>query len=260
MKRRNFMKAAAALSVAPVVSQALPLENKLSFSKDKEIYEWRIYTLAGNGDLLDAFLKDTLIPVYNRKNIRVGAFKLYKLQEEDKEQRHLLLIYPDITTYHQVKKTIWSDPDFRQNAQTFYDTTAPAPVYSNFESYLCEAFDKIPVLRKPEPERTLFELRIYHSPNEEANQRKVKMFNMGEIDVFDKVGINSVFYGEILAGPRMPALLYLTWYKDEETRNKAWKEFGSHPEWKRMAALPEYAYTATNNQSIFLSPLPYSQL
>jgi hypothetical protein len=58
----------------------------------------------------------------------------------------------------------------------------------------------------------------------------------------------------------MPALLYLTWYKDEETRNEAWKKFVSHPEWKRMSALPEYAHTATNNQSIFLSPTPYSQL
>lgn len=260
MKRRHFMKAAAALSVAPVISQALPLEDKQTFSGDKEIYEWRVYTLVGDGNVLDAFFEDTLIPVFNRNNVRVGAFELYKLQEEDKEQRCLLLIYPDIATYLNVKKAIWNDPNFRQKAQTFYDTTASNPVYSNFESYLCEAFDKIPVHRKPDPDRTLFEIRIYHSPNEEANRRKVQMFNKGEIDLFDQVGINSVFYGEILAGSRMPALLYLTWYKDEETRSKAWKQFGSHPDWKKMSALPEYAYTATNNQSILLSPLPYSQL
>ncbi|KAA6306689.1 hypothetical protein EZS27_036103, partial [termite gut metagenome] len=85
-------------------------------------------------------------------------------------------------------------------------------------------------------------------------------FNVDEINIFDKVGVNSVCYGEILSGPRMPALMYLTWYKDEVARAQAWEKFGAHPEWVRIKSLPEYAYTATNNQSIFLSPLPYSQL
>jgi hypothetical protein len=133
-------------------------------------------------------------------------------------------------------------------------------VYTGFESYLSEAFNKIPVHRKPDPSRTLFEIRIYQSPNEEANQRKVKMFNVDEIDIFDKVAINSVLYGEILTGPRQPALLYLTWYKDEATRGDAWKKFGDHPDWKRIRGMTEYANTATNNQSILLSPMPYSQL
>ena len=259
MQRRNFMKVAGALSVAPAVSMASSFENLALSSEMKEIYEWRIYTLTGDGSRLDTFLKDVLVPAYNRKNIKIGAFKPFKPEDSEK-QRHILFIYPDIKTYHEVKKTIWNDSAFRQQAQAFYDQTATNPVYSNFESYLSEAFDKIPVHRKPDSSRTLFEIRIYQSPNEEGNQRKVKMFNDGEIALFDKVGINSVFYGDILSGPRMPALLYLTWNKDEETRNEVWKQFGSHPEWKVMAADPQYANTATNNQSIFLAPLPYSQL
>jgi hypothetical protein len=264
MKRRNFIKKAGALSVAPVMGMASPLKSltspNASSSGAKEIYEWRIYSLSGDGDLLDSFFQDVLFPAYHRKKIKTGAFRLYKVKDGEKEQRHILFIYPDIKTYLQVKKTIWDDREFRQKAQAFYDTTAPVPVYSNFESYLSEAFDKIPVHRDPDPSRTLFEIRIYHSPNEEANQRKVKMFNKEEIDLFDNVTINSVLYGEILSGPRMPALLYLTWYKDENTRNEAWEKFRNHPNWKRMSALPEYAHTATDNQSIFLSPMLYSQL
>lgn len=260
MQRRNFIKAAGALSVAPLITTATSLENRTGSAETKEIYEWRIYTLAGESQLLDTFYKETLIPAYNRKNIKVGAFKPFRLKEGEPEQRHILFIYPDTDTYFRVKRTIWEDEIFRQQAQAFYDETAPNPVYSNFETYLSEAFDKIKIHRKPDPDRSLFELRIYHSPNEEANQRKVAMFNKDEIDVFDKVGINSVFYGDILAGPRMPALLYLTWYKDEGTRNAAWKQFGSHPDWKRISVLPEYAFTATNNQSILLAPLSYSQL
>ena len=210
--------------------------------------------------MLDSFLKDTLIPAYNRQKIKAGAFKQYKPKEGEKVQRHILFVYPDMDTYLTVKKIIWEDPVFRRESAEFYNITAPSPVYSNFETYLSEAFDKIPVHRTPDPSRTLFELRIYHSPNEEANQRKVTMFNKDEINLFDKVAINSVFYGDILAGPRMPALLYLTWYKDEKTRSEAWDTFRNHPDWKRISRLPEYANTATNNQSIFLSPMPYSQL
>lgn len=256
MKRRHFMKAAgslALLSSAKGFASSIP-----AISSQKEIYEWRIYKLTGDATLLDQFYKEVLVPAYNRKKIKIGAFAPYK--PEETVLRYYLFIYPDMETYHTLKNEIWEDQEFRNKAQAFYDKTAPSPIFSNFETYLCEAFDKIPVHRLPENNRTLFEIRLYWSPNEEANQRKIRMFNKDEIDLFDKVGINSVCYGNIFAGPRMPALMYLTWYKDEPTRAEAWKKFGSHPDWKKMKDLPEYAHTATNNQSIFLSPLPYSQL
>ena len=269
MKRRNFMKLAGALSVVSATGMASTLKKTESIAETsglskvsaaKEIYEWRIYTLKGDGGALDSFFENTLIPAYKRKSVKVGAFKLFNPKDGENQQRHVVFIYPDISTYLTVKKTIWDDKEFRQKAQPFYETTAPNPVYSNIESYLSEAFDKIPVHRNPDPTRTLLEIRIYKSPNEEANQRKVKMFNVDEIAIFDNVGVNSVLYGEILAGPRMPALLYLTWYKDEKTRGEAWGKFGEHPDWKRIRSLPEYANTATDNQSIFLSPMPYSQI
>lgn len=256
MKRRHFVKAAGALALFSSVKAHASVTS--TSAKEKEIYEWRVYTLTEEATTLDRFYEETLIPAYNRKNIKVAAFAPYKPGE--KVLRYFLFIYPDIETYYNVKNKIWEDQAFRNKAQAFYNETASSPVYSNFETYLCEAFDKIPVHRSPDPSRSLFEIRIYWSPNEEANQRKVNMFNVEEINLFDKVGINSVCYGEILAGPRMPALIYLTWYKDEPTRSEAWKKFVEHPEWNEMKDRPEYAHTATNNQSIFLSPLSYSQL
>ena len=260
MRRRHFMKLAGLLAAVPALKASNEVEEITgsTVAVEKEIYEWRIYTLVGEGTELDTFFKEVLIPAYNRKKIQVGAFVPYK--KEEKERRLLLFVYPDITTYYKVKREIWNDSTFRKAAQPFYDATAPNPVYSNFESFLCEAFDKVPQLHQPDKDRTLFELRTYHSPNEEANQRKVAMFNKDELAIFDKVGINPVCYGEILAGSRMPALMYLTWYKDEPTRNAAWAKFGAHPDWKRIMGLPEYAYTATNNQSLYLSPLDYSQI
>jgi len=226
-------------------------------SVKKQIYEWRIYTLTGDGASLDAFFKETLIPAYNRCKISVGTFSLYK--KEEKEQRYLLFVYPDLQTYYKVKQTIWNDKNFLKAARPFFEATAPNPVYSDYVTYLCEAFDKIPVMRMPDKSRTLFEFRLYHSPNEDANLRKIKMFNSEEIDLFDKVGVNSVCYGEILAGTQMPALIYLTCYKDEATRNSAWDAFGKHPDWERMRNDPQYKNTATNNTIKLLSPMPYSQ-
>ncbi|MDH6305466.1 hypothetical protein M2459_001919 [Parabacteroides sp. PF5-5] len=254
MKRRHFIKSAGLLATVPMANGMLPAATHVK----KEIYDWRIYTLTTNDDVLDTFYREVLIPAYNRKKIKVGAFKLY--EEKDLAQRFYLFVYPDITTYYNVKRTIWEDKTFRKAAQAFYDKSAVNPVYKEFESYLCEAFDKIPQLKMPDKDRGLFHLRHYWSPNEEANQRKVKMFNEAEMDVFDKVGIHPVCYGDVLAGPHMPALMYLTWYKDKATHDASWGAFGKHPGWLAIKDLPEYAHTATNNTNRILLPLDYSQI
>ncbi len=57
------------------------------------------------------------------------------------------------------------------------------------------------------------------------------------------------------AGGDVPHLV-----QDEPTRNAAWDKFRAHPDWQRIKNLPEYAYTATRNTSLLLSPLPYSQI
>ena len=168
MQRRHFMKLTGMLATLPAIKGIAATSEKTAPS-GKQLYEWRIYTLEGDADGLDDFFRDILIPAYNRKKIKAGAFVPYK--KEGKKRRLLLFIYPDITTYHRVKRTIWNDTEFRKAAQPYFDKTAPNPAYFNFESFLCEAFDKVPSLLMPDKSRTLFELRTYHSPNEEANQR-----------------------------------------------------------------------------------------
>jgi hypothetical protein len=256
MKHKVFIPAYLLLMMSTFIFNGCKCEEKKDCLK-KQIYEWRIYTLTGDGAVLDDFFKETLIPAYNRCKIPVGAFSLYG--QEEKEQRYLLFVYPDLQTYNEVRQAVWNDKDFLDAAGPFFETTAPNPVYSVYETYLCEAFDKMPEMRMPDKSRSLFEYRCYHSPNEDANLRKIKMFNAEEIDLFDKVGIHSVCYGEILAGTHMPALIYLTWHQDEATRTSAWDAFRDHPDWARMKNDPAYQYTATNNQVQLLSPMGYSQ-
>jgi hypothetical protein len=225
-----------------------------------EIYEWRLYTLAEGVDpaLLDDFFANALIPAYGKHGIEVGAFAPADTYPEfPAGARYLFMAWPDIETYRRVSRLVREDTDFLKAGAAYFDASAIEPAYTNFETYLCEAFAG--PLRRPSPERGLLELRIYRSPNVEANERKIKMFENGEIAVFDEVGVNVVCFGRTLAGSRMPSLAYLTWYKDAETRAEAWAKFGTHPEWRRMRDLPEYANTATDNTSRLLTPMPWSK-
>lgn len=257
MKRRNFIRlsALAGLLAGAKGVNALPVSgNKLK----KEIYEWRIYNMTGDASVQDTYFEKALIPALNKYKVKVGAFKLFK--EESAVKRFYLFVYPSIETYHQVQKKIWEDKTYLAASKTYFDQTASAPVYSHFDTYLCEAFDRLPVMLPAEKNSLLYELRIYKSPNEDANRRKVRMFNVEEIDLFHKKGIQSVCYGDILSGPEMPALMYLTWNKNQESRDAAWKAFGSSEEWNKMKVKPEYAYTATKVESVYLAPLAYSQI
>ncbi|MEO1100033.1 MAG: hypothetical protein AAFX57_20120, partial [Bacteroidota bacterium] len=65
-----------------------------------------------------------------------------------------------------------------------------------------------PQLMKRE-DAELFELRIYHSKNEDALRRKAKMFKDSEFVIFDEVGLPMVFFGYNIVGGEMPCLTYL---------------------------------------------------
>lgn len=227
-------------------------------TEGRQIYEWRIYTLAPEADTarLDTFFEGSLIPAYNRRQVEVGAFTR---ATENTVERVLFFAYPDIETFQRVSGEVRGDADFLASAAGYFDATAPDPVYTDLETYLCEAFDSLPRLRRPDADRGLVELRVYRSPNAEANERKIDMFQSGEFAIFDAVGIAAVCYGRTLAGPRMPSVVYLTAYRDRASRDAAWDRFRTHPDWARMKALPQYANTATDNTSRLLAPLPYSQ-
>ncbi len=239
-------------------------------AKKREYYEWRYYTANdGKASQLDDYLKNTLIPAYERLGIKVGAFthaidsmpeQQRKAYDGKPEQRILLFVYESLEEFDAVKQKIWEDREFRESAQSFFDASAANPAYSNFQSHLCIAFTGFPEMINPNKGERLFELRTYWSPNEEANQRKVKMFNKDELTVFDLAGINDLCYGEVLSGPRMPAMIYLTSYRNLSERKKQWDTFRKHPEWIRIKDLPEYRHTATNNTVELVIAMPYSKI
>ena len=79
------------------------------------------------------------------------------------------------------------------------------------------------------------ELRIYESHSMKKGQKKIEMFNTGgELDIFGKVGLTPVFFGEALVGLKLPNLTYMLGFDNEEAKEAAWKAFLAHPDWKKL--------------------------
>jgi len=258
MERRNFIKASALVAAASAAGTVMA--SPATPPASKEIYEWKVYHFKNGGakSKIDSFYKDALIPYLNKKGVKVGAFGEYGQSEPP--VIYYLAVYPSFVEYQSIKKDLWNDSTFLDAAKGYFESTAEIGTFTRFETYLLEAFDSIPQLRMPSKDRGLLELRTYESNNEEAAKRKIKMFNTEELAIFDKVGLRCVFFGEILAGPQMPALMYMVEFKDMDERKANWKKFGDSSEWNVLKNKTEFANTVSVVNKIFLVPLDYSQI
>jgi hypothetical protein len=159
------------------------------------------------------------------------------------------------------------DEAFQRDGKPYIDAAAADPAYVRQESSLLAAFPQTPRIEVPAATAArgprLFELRIYESPSERAHRAKVRMFaEMGEIEIFRRVGLRPVFFARTLIGPRMPSLVYMLVHDNMAGREKSWEAFRNDPEWKKLAATPGYsdAEIVSNITTIFLRPSASSQL
>jgi hypothetical protein len=116
----------------------------------------------------------------------------------------------------------------------------------------------VPKLTSPKAER-VYELRSYEGPTEKYYRNKVKMFNDGdEVGLFNRLGFNAVFYAKVLAGSRMPNLMYMTTFNNMQDRDKHWEAFSADPQWKILSSMPKYQNNVSKADIIFLRPTDYS--
>ena len=107
----------------------------------------------------------------------------------------------------------------------------------------------------------IYEIRIYESHSMVAAKKKIEMFNEGgEIEIFKKTDLNPVFFGETLAGPRMPNLTYMLVFDSMKARDENWKVFVDSPGWGKLSKDPQYKDTVSNITDIILSPASFSQI
>ena len=162
------------------------------------------------------------------------------------------------------REKLSADRDFLAAADEYNSMTELS--YIRMESSLLWAFPSMPNVVPPphgeNQEPHIFELRTYEAPNDKALARKIKMFGDGEIDIFRRSGMLTVFFGQTIIGSRMPNLTYMLAYQDLTARDKAWRAFSADPEWQKLRATPGLsdAEVVNNISNAILRPLPFSQI
>jgi hypothetical protein len=134
------------------------------------------------------------------------------------------------------------------------------------ESSLLRNFDGMPAASLSDPAEKrpprIFELRTYESQSFVTLTRKVGMFNTSEMQIFERLGMRPVFFGETIVGPRQPNLMYMLSYDDLASRDKLWHDFAADPEWKKLSGQPQLkdSEIVANISNVILRPLTFSAI
>ncbi len=262
MERRAFVKSSLLLSSLPAL---IPDSGRDSFKKTKqEFYELRTYTLKNEvqEQIIDNYFQTAAIPALNRLGSKtVGVFK--ELKPEGQTKIFVIIPFASLDDFLKIEEKLAKDATYQQEGAAYLNAPATEPAYDRIESSLLKAFTKVPRMEVPPNKPRIFELRRYESASEAAGKKKIEMFNDGgEIDIFKKVGLTPVFFGETIIGGMRPNLTYMLTYDDMEEHDKNWKTFGSDPEWKKISIIPEYtnAKIVSRITRTFLVPAAFSQV
>jgi len=259
MKRREFLTASCAAGLTGLQGAS---GMAYGSSAGRDIYELRKYTIEKQAqkDGFDAFIAEAGIPALNRIGINpVGVFE----PEEDINPVYVLLRHASMDSIATATQKLLADQEYLAKGARFLNAPAIDPAYARVESSILLAFTGMPQVEKPVTSAgRVVQLRIYESPSVKTGQKKIEMFNRSEIDIFRKTGLHPVFFGETLTGVKMPNLTYMLMFQDREEQKANWRKFGSHPEWKKLCAMPEYAdkKILCNITNLNLKPAKYSQI
>ena len=233
----------------------------------REIYSLTLYRLdtVTQEQMVDEYLSKALLPALHRTGINsVGVFKPVPQDSLAFGKRIWVLVpHRSLEEFHRTTEALLNDAEYNNAGRTYLEATHEQTPYNRMEVTLMEAFVGMPNMEKPQlkgpREQRIYELRNYEGPTEKRNRSKVKMFNAGdEIGLFRTLGFNSVFFGEVLAGSRMPNLMYMTTFDNMATRDAHWKQFFEHPHWKELIAIEEYKNTVSKAEIYLLQPTSYS--
>lgn len=241
----------------------------ISFGKSpgkQMYYEIKMYRIGGPSQeaRMDAFLKDAFIPAMHRAGIaRIGVFKPVEQDTAFGKYIYVFIPFKTIDQYLATESKLVKDQVYLTTGKEFIDAPYNDPLFTRYENILLKAFAFMPEVRFPSfttpmAER-IYELRSYESATEAKATKKIEMFNEGgEISIFEKIGANPVFFGQVLMGSKMPRLMYLTTYANMKSHDDCWAAFRNHPDWKKISTMEEYKNTVSKVNPYLLHPASYS--
>jgi hypothetical protein len=234
----------------------------------REFYELRTYKFntPEQQARVEGYLQKALLPALHRANIKkVGVFKPLDTDSLFTKRIVVLIPFKSLDDFEGLFDKLGKDKQYLTDGKDYIDALFDNAPYTRIETIVLKAFSgqpqmTLPELKGPVTER-VYELRSYESHTEKIYRNKVDMFNAGdEVGLFKRLGFNAVFYGEVLSGPRMPNLMYMTTFENMASRDEHWKAFVADDQWKKLVAMPEYQKNVSKNTIYFLRPTRYSDI
>ena len=216
--------------------------------------------------VLDHYFSDALLPALHRMKITsVGVFKSLANDTVSDKKIYVFIPFNSAGDVQLLYEKLQKDKAYQDAGSEYINAVFSAPPYTRIETIILYAFPMAPRMQLPGLTTTknerVYELRSYESATEKIFHNKVNMFNEGdEIGLFKRLGFNAVFYSEVVAGSRMPNLMYMTTFDNMEEREKHWKAFSDDAQWKKLSALPQYQKNVQHADIIFLRPADYSDI
>lgn len=240
--------------------------NAMNPKPSKEYYEIKLYyfTSKDQENLLDNYIGSALLPALHQQGFKnIGVFK--PLANDTSADKRIYVFIPasSLEKLAGIPGELQKDSAYKKAASAYLDAAYDLPPFTRTEIILLGSFPLASKMSLPgltgSRDQKIYELRSYESATDKLYQQKVKMFNEGgEIALFKRLGFNAVFYADVISGSRMPNLMYMTSFENQEARDAHWKAFGSDPEWKTLSGLPEYAHTVIKADVILMHATAYS--
>lgn len=255
MTRRKMISTAAAAVPMAAQTGTLPPQTMVL----------RRYQLRNSSDEMRAtltkFLEVSKRPALERAGAQgLGFFSSFI----GPETPYLLTLesYPTMAALEESMGRLAADKKFQGELLAF--NKAPGQRFVRYSTQILKGFAGFPGVVAPLPGKAprLFELRTYESDDATTLADKIRMFNEGEIVIFQKTGLAPVFFGETIIGERQPNLTYMLWYDSLAAREANWDKFIGSPEWARLKSTPGWsdAEIVSNISNSLLRPLPFSPI
>ena len=234
--------------------------------KSREFYQIKTYIFKTEQQeqTTDAYLKEAYLPGLKKLGIEnIGVFKPKPNTTDTLKKVIVVIPFSSMKQFLELEDKLAKDKTYLIAGADYLNATYKQPPYLRIESILLKAFSDHPFLTKPAlnsaRSNRVYELRSYESATEAIYKNKVDMFNAGgEIKLFERLAFNAVFYGEVISGAKMPNLMYMTTFANQQSRDAHWKSFVDSPEWKGLIAMEKYKNNISHIDITFLYPTDYS--
>lgn len=237
-----------------------------SIGSEREMYQLTFYhyTTTAQETLLNNYFKNALLPALHRYGYKnIGIFRA--LANDTAALKTMVVYIPIQNVAHHlaIADKLTRDSSYQNAGAAYINAAYTDAAYTRMEVILLKAFSLAPQMKLPEftaaKNERIYELRSYESATEKIFANKVHMFNEGgEIELFNRLNFNAVFYAEVIAGSHMPNLMYMTSFENKTDRDAHWKNFVGSPEWKKLSAMPQYQHNVSHIDIMLLQPMEYA--